>query len=151
MSPRNQEDVQHIIVRRKHLLKDAMKAFSKPKFEVSKYLRVRFIGESAQDEGGPRREFFRLLMPLIGQSQLFTGWPENVVPVHNVISLSLNEYYLVGKMLTTSVIQGGQPPVFFAAAVVDFILDGHISSQFNVNDIPCSETDAREFIANVSY
>ena len=30
-------------------------------FNEQKHLRVRFIGEPAVDEGGPRREFFMLL------------------------------------------------------------------------------------------
>ena len=54
----NEEDMQPVHVRRKHIFEDAMRAFAKPSFNVSKMLQVRFISEQAQDEGGPRREFF---------------------------------------------------------------------------------------------
>ncbi len=43
-------------------------------------------------------------------SGLFTGWPHNVVPVHNVEALEKNEF---GKIIATSLIHGGQPPVCF--------------------------------------
>lgn len=112
MTSNNDKDVQHISVRRKYLLKDALRAFSKPNFNVSKYLRMRFIGESAHDDGGRRREFFRFILSLIGESSLFAGWPANVVPVHNVHAVAANEYYVIGKILAMSLVQGGQPPVF---------------------------------------
>lgn len=38
---------------------------------------------------------------------LFTGWAQNVVPTHNIKTLSENRYYLMGKMIATSLIQGG--------------------------------------------
>lgn len=55
------EDVQRIHVRRKYLLADSLRAFSKPTFNLSKMLKITFMGESAVDDGGPRREYFQLL------------------------------------------------------------------------------------------
>lgn len=52
---------QRINVRRAHLLNDSLAAFSRPTFDPSSKLKVRFIGEPAVDEGGPMREYFRLL------------------------------------------------------------------------------------------
>ena len=39
-------------------------------FKEQKHLRVRFVGEPAVDEGGPRREFFMLLMNAIANSSM---------------------------------------------------------------------------------
>lgn len=52
------DDYQRIHVRRASLFQDALKAFARPSFNVSKMLKVVFIGEACVDEGGPRREFF---------------------------------------------------------------------------------------------
>ena len=58
----NGEDKQRIHIRRAHLIEDTLRAFSKPSFNVSKVLKVVFFAESSVDEGGPRREFFQLVM-----------------------------------------------------------------------------------------
>ncbi len=78
--------------RRSHIVQDAMCAFAKPSFHTSKMLKVTFIGEISVDDGGPRRELFSVLMrELFNKSSLFTGWPENAVPVHNVRALAENK------------------------------------------------------------
>ncbi len=84
------EDFQRVNIRRRNLFGDA---FAKPHFNVSKMLKIRFIGEESVieesvDDGGPCREFFRLLMKeSFTTSGLFVGWPSNVVP----------KYYIVGR------------------------------------------------------
>ena len=94
---RDEEDYQRISIRRPHLFKDALRAFSKPSFNVGKILKVKFIGEAATvDDGGPRREFFSLLIKEIFlRSGLFFGWPSNVVVVQNIQALSANQYVCV--------------------------------------------------------
>ena len=68
------DDVQRIVVRRSHLFSDAFRTFSRSVFDPTKYLKVTFVGEPAVDEGGPRRELFRLLIQSATcQSGLFTG------------------------------------------------------------------------------
>ena len=53
---------QRITIRRSSLLKDSYRQFTRSGFFVNKPLRVIFIGEEAVDEGGPRREYFNLLL-----------------------------------------------------------------------------------------
>ena len=48
---------QRITIRRSHLFLEAVHAFSKMNFDVSKLSKVVFVGESSVDSGGPRREF----------------------------------------------------------------------------------------------
>ena len=68
------EDAQSIIVRRFHIFADASCTFSRPTFNPTKLLRVTFVGEAAVDEGGPCREFFRLLMQsAVSSSGIFEG------------------------------------------------------------------------------
>ena len=124
-------------MRRRLLFEDALWAFSRPTFNVSKVLKVTFIGEEAVDDGGPRREFFSLLVKdTFHSSGLFTGWPSNVVPEHSVEAVATNKFYVVGKMMATCLVQGGQPPLCFAKAVADVLVFGKIKSLPCLEDIP---------------
>ena len=56
----------------------------------AKHMEVIFLGESAIDEGGPKREFFRLLMRSIEASGLILdGAPGHRVLRHNVIAFKV--------------------------------------------------------------
>ena len=125
----HKEDFQRVSVRRSHLYQDALRAFSKPTFNVGKMLKVCFVGEPAAiDDGGPRREFFSLLTgEIFRTSGLFSGWPEHVVPLHDVHAVANNKFYVVGKMLATCLVQGGEPPVCFAKAIADYIVFDNIN------------------------
>ena len=62
MSHSNAQAIERINVRRSNLLHDALMTFSR---HPSANLQVRFIGEPAVDEGGPRCEFFHLFIQLL--------------------------------------------------------------------------------------
>lgn len=137
MTSEDDEDVQRIHVRRSHIYDDSVRQFVKDSFNVSKFLKVKFIGESAVDDGGPRREYFQLLTKSIAtNSALFQGWPDHVIPVHNLEALESNKFYIAGKMIATSLVQGGQPPVYFASAVADYLVFKTVKSQVCLEDIP---------------
>ncbi len=134
--PVSDQNIQRIHVRRNNIFADALRQFSKQAFDVSKTLRVRFVGEAAVDEGGPRREFFHLLMQDTFKSALFAGYPNHTVPLHNVEAVSNNTYFFVGKMIATCVIQGGEVPACFAKAVADYLVFDQVSAAFCLDDIP---------------
>lgn len=48
-----------VVVRRKRVLQSAINALSKSYFAWYKRPQVEFVGELAEDHGGPTREFFR--------------------------------------------------------------------------------------------
>ncbi len=148
VTSKDETDVQHIVVRRRVLYEDALRVFVKPKCDVSKVLRIRFIGESAHDDGGPRREFFRYLIPAIAQSSLFSGWPNPVIPNHLPSAVAANHFFAVGKMLSTCIIQGGQAPLCFVPAVAEYLVKGCVSTKYCLNDIP--DYEARQFLEKVS-
>ena len=76
-------NVHRITVRRGHILDDTLVAL-RSSFDEKKHIRVRFLGEPAVDEGGPRREFFMLLMGAIANSSsLLDGPPNRRVLRHN--------------------------------------------------------------------
>ena len=143
------EDVQRVHIRRSHLLTDALRQFSKFKFDVTKMLQVRFIGEEAVDAGGPRREFFHLLMQEIFKSSLFEGYPIHTIPLHNVEAVANNKYYMIGKMIATCIIQGGEAPACFAKPVADYIVYDKICSSVCLDDIP--DMEVRDSLRKVDF
>lgn len=74
-----------------------------------KTLEVEFLMEKAQDLGGPRREFFRLILKEIENTYF-----EN----NNVKSYLVNDYKTVGKILGMSMLQSGPIPYFLPHTIV---------------------------------
>ena len=69
-------NMQRITVRRGSILEDTVFVLRRG-FDEKKHIHERFIGEPAVDEGGPRREFFILLMNAIANSDsILQGPPE---------------------------------------------------------------------------
>ena len=130
-----EENSCRIHIRHAHLFEDAFRFFCKESNDGSKMVRIIFIGEAAVDNGGPRREFFKLLMHDIAKrSGLFLGLPDHITPLHNVEALERNKYYVVGKMLAICIVQGGQPPVYFSSPVSDYLYD-RVNSSVEIDDI----------------
>ena len=129
-------EYQRINIRRQFLLQDATKQFQRKSFDVSKLIRVQFLGEAAIDTGGPRREFLQLLLvDLLTKSGLFEGYPSSATPMHNVLALSTDQYALAGKMIATSIVQGGPAPHCFAAAVADILVFNEVASEADLSEI----------------
>ena len=93
------------------------------------------------DDRGPRREFFAL--QVFTKSCLFAGWPNNVVPLHSVETVAANKFYIIGKMITTCLVQGGEPPVCFAEAVAEYIINGEINCSPCIEDVPDNEVQEK--------
>ena len=83
------ENCHRITVRCCHIFEDAMVAIRRG-FDEQKDLKVIFIGEPAVDDGGPRREFFVLLMGAVANSgSLLHGSPDCRVLRHNTSALQV--------------------------------------------------------------
>ena len=91
------------------------------------------------DEGGPRREIFHLLLNEVFRSSLFSGYPENVLPRHNVKAVAENKFLYVGKMIATCIVQGGEVPACFTRSSADYIVYGRVCSPLCLEDIPDEE------------
>ncbi|XP_060755381.1 uncharacterized protein LOC132866592 [Neoarius graeffei] len=105
--------------------------------------------EDAIDEGGPRREFFRLLGKAIFEnSGGFQEMSNGFVPKVNVSLIRKGTFQVIGQMLATIIVQGGQAPSFFAPSMVDYILSGDMrQTQVHLEDIP--EVDVRESLRKI--
>ena len=70
------------------------------------------------------------------KSGLLAGYPDHVVPLHNVDAVEKYKFYVIGKMISTSIVQGGEAPCCFAKAVTDCIVYNHVNSDVCIQDIP---------------
>ena len=55
-----EDSITFLQVRRKHIWKDSLCAFKQRGFTPRKWLKIKFVGESAIDEGGPEGNTFAL-------------------------------------------------------------------------------------------
>ena len=128
---------QNITVRCRFVWKDTLRCLKKP-FEFSNGFIVTFLGEEAVDEGGPLREYLRLLMfDLANNMGLFCGPENNRTAMHNVPALLKQDFVYVGKCIAFSILYNGPGPHFFCEAVADYLLD--IPINIGMESIPDPE------------
>lgn len=88
-----------------------MKVFRR--VDLQKRLKVTFIGEAGVDDGGPRREYLRLVMAAMAeQNHLLDGPIHRRVLRHNVLAVERGYFYFMGCIIVLSLTQGGPGPAF---------------------------------------
>lgn len=133
LDPSNQQLISR---RRSKMWQDASRAFSSSTFTCSRGIRVKFIGEMGVDGGGPRREFYRLLVQAIcTTSGLLEGSDGNKIPSHNWAALKARKFVLLGLMAGMSMVDGGPGLPDFAASVFHYIATNSIVAG-GVEDVP---------------
>ena len=142
-----EDEVNRITVRRTHIWDDSMKALRR--VDVRKQLKVTFLGEAAVDDGGPRREYLRLLMAVaMEQSHLLAGPACRKVPVHNALAVQRGDFHMLGVIIVLSLTQGGPAPIFFAPSIVDYLFGGCGNIRASIGDIP--DCDVQDKLFKVS-
>jgi len=88
------------------------------------------------DGGGPRREFYSLLVSAIcTTSGLLEGSDANKIPSHNCAALKAGKFVLLGVMAGMSMIDGGPGLPVLAAPVFHYIATNSIVAG-SVEDVP---------------
>lgn len=117
---------------------------------MKKHLRVKFVGERGADGGGPRREFFFRMVEEMGkQIMLFEGPDGCRTLKHNLLALRQNHFYLIGKIVALSILNGGPAPKFFPKHIKEYLIYGSIlGDKINAAKIP--EEDVREHVIKIA-
>lgn len=55
-----------------------------------------------------------------------SGTPNGYTPRLNILHLQNGEYRIIGRMMSTIIVQGGEPPAFLSPHAVDYIVSGDI-------------------------
>ena len=123
-------DFQIIRVRRKHLWEDTVRYMSKNAFKQNHSLKVNFIGEEAEDEGGPRREFLRLAVTAVcNYSGVLQGPECRKTFSNNPLLLERKAYYCAGLVTGMSLQQGGPGLYCLSPSLFDYFVAGPSSSR----------------------
>ena len=136
----DEEEPSRIVVLRSQLWANSLVAFKRASLDVHRQMKVVFVGEPCEHAGGPLREFFTLLVQeMVTHSGIFEGEDGHVVPVHNTIALTNGDYYIVGKMIATSLVHGGRAPHCFARAFAELLVYGKVKSEVDYEEVPDQE------------
>jgi len=128
-----EKDPAIIVIRRRDIMSTTLKAVERKKFSFVLPLLVNFSGEEGVDAGGPKREFFHLLMSSLKSMGIFEGrWFS-----HDIELLSNQKYAYAGKLISWSILHGGSGPKALS------------SEAFKVmKDLPSSSTNAIQAISD---
>ena len=102
---------------RETIFSDCVAIFKQRSFDFKKPLKISFDGEPDIDGGGLRREFFTIVIhSMLSPSatpRLFEGRNGHFLPMHNTDALRANLFKVAGRMVASSIMQGGPGfPVF---------------------------------------
>ncbi|XP_049457547.1 G2/M phase-specific E3 ubiquitin-protein ligase-like [Epinephelus fuscoguttatus] len=138
-----------INVCRNNVLLCSLQAFKCRNFNPEAKLDVVFVdedgnGEGAVDEGGPTREYLRLLMRAIHQSNIFEGHEKDRQLSLDTQALQTNLYTWVAKMIAVCVVHGGVGPHFFSERLFQQICG--IPTSPTIVDEVCDHTFRQQLI-----
>eukprot|EP00794_Sanderia_malayensis_P005842 gene5842-6540_t len=145
------EEFERVKVRRAYVWNDAKVKLGKMNIKAwSKSLKVQFVGESAVDDGGPKREMTSLVHTMVCKSNMFQGNPDARCFSNNFTALKDGDYRLYGQFCAWTILQGCPAPSFFAPPVVDYILFGAIDKvSCNFEYIPQSFPEIHAFVKSL--
>lgn len=102
------EETCEVVILRKKLLQTCLTAVKEPSFDYFKIPCIYFSGEEAEDLGGPKREFFRLLMKTVaGEFGVFEGSQSSLVFSHNHSVLEKKKPFITGQFVAWSLLHNG--------------------------------------------
>ena len=95
-------------------------------FDFTKSPNVVFSGEDCADLGGPRREFFRLLIQATCKELgVFEGSKSSLVFSHDHSVIANNKPFVAGQLIAWSILHGGPGPQAIAEDVFYLMFDLH--------------------------
>lgn len=120
-------DVQ--VDRNSDMLKQMIRKYKHPDFDITKPLNVQFVDEIGVDAGGVTREFFHLLMERVqgactGGISLFEGRTGHLLPIHDYDLLSGGLFLLVGKIIIHAVLNNCTGVSGLSPAVASYLISG---------------------------
>ena len=108
ITPSEAKAPQRIMISRNELFTDSICFLNRREFDFKSPVKVVFQGEPAVDRGGPKREYFTLLLQtLISPSspiRIFEGRDLSILPMHNMDVIRAEIFKVAGRMITTSFI-----------------------------------------------
>ncbi|XP_044179386.1 uncharacterized protein LOC122960892 [Acropora millepora] len=122
-------DLELEVDRNTDLLKQMLRKYKNPGFDITKHLSIEFKDEMGLDAGGVTREYFHLLMERLKQGpggaiNLFEGQLGHLVPIHNYDVLSGGLFVLAGKMILHSILNDCNGVPGMSPAIISYLMTG---------------------------
>ncbi|XP_053329662.1 G2/M phase-specific E3 ubiquitin-protein ligase-like [Spea bombifrons] len=126
-------------INRNNVWEGAVRGVRRSSFCPNNNISVKFSDDSgkieeAVDLGGPRREFFRLLMSYISKSSLFEGSDSSKNLSLDSRGIRENCYFDTGRFISISLVHGG-PSGFFSEMLFKSIAYGPETIQPSLDDV----------------
>ncbi|CAB4001408.1 G2 M phase-specific E3 ubiquitin- ligase-like [Paramuricea clavata] len=110
-----------INVQRKTVLADYLNTRKRrPWFKPEVHIKVVFVGETAIDDGGPKREFFTDALEQL-KLRIFHS---NGLPVESTVALTEETFKLGAELIVMSIVQGGPAPTCMSPVIYDIVSRG---------------------------
>ncbi|XP_076126782.1 G2/M phase-specific E3 ubiquitin-protein ligase-like [Alosa pseudoharengus] len=140
-------------INRASVLDGAVRGFQRQTYNLYHRIMVKFsddrgMAEEAVDLGGPRREFLRLLMKALQQSEMFEGSEGNLNLALNATALREDRYFVAGRAVAVCLVHGGPPPNFLSKTLFESIVKGPDRCKPVLEDI--ADFELREKLKRVS-
>ena len=120
--------VKRVAVHTGTVFRDALSLYKNQSFDIGRPVEVEFVGSEAVDLGGPRRQFFNVLIDGIKENHtllLFEG-EDYLLPSNNHDAIIAGHYRMASKMILHSILNEGPAFPFFPPSVYYYIVTGTI-------------------------
>jgi hypothetical protein len=120
--------IKRISISRENILEDSIIHFKKHNDNLPPQVRVCFDGEPAIDAGGPRREYFTILLKSLVSSKssirFFEGKEGHLLPMKNTDALRAQLFKVAGRMISTSILNGGPGFPCLSPSIYEYLVKG---------------------------
>lgn len=110
-------------------------SFKREKFMAEHPLFVRFSGEKGIDDGGPSREFMRIIIQAVSESSIFEGESRRKMLLQNLLAEENGDYETYGKIIAYCLVHGGPAPTFMSEFLFGLLAYGPDSADPTIDDI----------------
>ncbi|CAC5397211.1 G2H3 [Mytilus coruscus] len=146
------EKITKFNINRNLVLDGARRAIKRKSFCAKSKISVKFtddvgIAEGAVDEGGPKREFLRMLMKKIQYLHIFEGPENRRILAYSTSALEDNLYRDVGLFFSLSIVHGGPSPKFLSPVMYNALVGQ--AGERNIEDI--ADGDLRGEVQKVVF
>ncbi|XP_057183740.1 G2/M phase-specific E3 ubiquitin-protein ligase-like [Triplophysa rosa] len=116
-------------INRASVLDGAIRGFTRLSYNPNNRMVIRFSDdkgkfEEAVDPGGPRREFFRLLLVALMQSSMFEGKQGSLNLALDSHAIREDRYFIAGRAVAVSLVHGGPAPGCLSKTLFDSLVQG---------------------------
>lgn len=136
----NEDKISKFNISRSHLWERALRGLRRKSFSPDNKVSVKSTDDSGTSEGaidlgGPKREFFTLVLDWIVNSQLFCGPEKRKFLSCNANYLGNDYFFYAGEFIAMSIVHGGPGPRCFGPPLYDALTKGVTQANVCLDDV----------------